>query len=106
MMLWGFLLRVAAVLFFVQAPASPEATASTRVLTLEEAVKLALVENLNLQSSVDVVQGAMIGENLAESRFNFKVTPSYVRGFGESSLVDQGGGVGTSQLLPLRATVP
>ena len=54
-------------------PPSPAA----RVLTLEEAVKLALVENLNLQSSVDIVQGAMIGENLAESRFNFKVTPTY-----------------------------
>ena len=87
MLMWGFI-GVAAVLSLGQAPASKEATASTRVLTLEQAVKLALVENLNLQSSVDVVQGAMIGENLAESRFNFKVTPSYVRGFGESSLVD------------------
>ncbi len=78
---------------------------ATRVLTLEEAVKLALVENLNLQSSVDVVQGAVIGENLAESRFNFKVTPSYERGFGESSLVDQGVGVEVSKLLPFGTTV-
>ncbi len=77
----------------------------TRVLTLEEAVKLALVENLNLQSSVDVVQGAMIGENLAESRFNFKVTPSYERGLGESSLLDQGVGVEVSKLLPFGTTI-
>jgi outer membrane protein TolC len=86
-----------------QAPA--QETASTRVLTLEEAVKLALVENLNLQSSVDVVQGAVIGENLAESRFNFKVTPSYARGFGESSLVDQGVGLEVSKLLPFGTTI-
>src|SRR3990170_8423103 len=105
MMLMGVLLSVAAVLSFVQAPASPEATASTRVLTLEEAVKLALIENLNLQSSVDVVQGAMIGENLAESRFNFKMTPSYERGFGESSLVDQGVGLEVSKLLPFGTTI-
>ncbi|HJS74670.1 MAG TPA: hypothetical protein VJ921_10305, partial [Vicinamibacteria bacterium] len=76
----------AAVAASLAQPPSP----GTRVLTLDEAVKLALVENLNLQSSVDVVQGAMIGENLAESRFNFKVTPTYERGFGESSLLDQG----------------
>src|SRR3990172_686384 len=104
MLMWGFI-GVAAVLSLGQTPASKEATASTRVLTLEQAVKLALVENLNLQSSVDVVQGAMIGENLAESRFNVKVTPSYVRGFGESSLVDEGVGVEISKLLPFRTTV-
>jgi outer membrane protein len=88
---------------FVASLAQPPS--STRVLTLEEAVKLALVENLNLQSSVDVVQGAMIGENLAESRFNFKVTPSYERGFGEQSLLDQGVGVEVSKLLPFGTTV-
>ncbi len=83
----------------------PSSTQGTRVLTLEEAVELALIENLNLQSSVDVVQGAVIGENLAESRFNFKVTPSYERGFGESSLLDQGVGVEVSKLLPFGTTV-
>ncbi|HEY7700172.1 MAG TPA: TolC family protein [Vicinamibacteria bacterium] len=100
--MWGFV-GVAAMLSLGQAPA--QETASTRVLTLEEAVKLALVENLNLQSSVDVVQGAVIGENLAESRFNFKVTPSYARGFGESSLVDQGVGLEVSKLLPFGTTI-
>jgi outer membrane protein len=90
---------------FVSLAQPPTSTQGTRVLTLEEAVELALIENLNLQSSVDVVQGAMIGENLAESRFNFKVTPSYERGFGESSLVDQGVGVEVSKLLPFGTTV-
>jgi outer membrane protein TolC len=76
-----------------------------RVLTLEEAVKLALVNNLNLQSSVDVVQGASISENLAESRFNFKVTPSYARGFGQESVVDQRLGLEVSKLLPFGTTI-
>jgi outer membrane protein TolC len=75
------------------------------VLTLEEAVRLALIENLNLQSTVDVVQGSIIGEGLAESRFNFKLTPSYARGIGESSLVDQGLGLDVSKLLPFGTTV-
>jgi outer membrane protein len=106
MLMWGFI-GVAAVLSLGQASASKDGPAPgpARILTLEEAVKLALIENLNLQSSVDVVQGAMIGENLAESRFNFKVTPSYERGFGESSLVDQGLGVEISKLLPFGTTI-
>lgn len=76
-----------------------------RVLTLEEAVKLALVNNLNIQSTFDGVQGAQISEELAESRFNFKVTPSYGRGLGDQSLVDQRFGVEVSKLLPFGATV-
>ncbi|MGH9322318.1 MAG: TolC family protein [Vicinamibacteria bacterium] len=80
-------------------------SASTRILTLEEAIELALVNNLNLQSTFDVVQGAQIGENLAESRFNFKVTPSFARGFGEQSLVDQTLGLEVSKLLPFGTTV-
>ncbi len=104
MLMWGAI-GVAAVLSLGQTPASKDGTISPRILSLEEAVKLALVENLNLQSSVDVVQGAMIGENLAESRFNFKVTPSYERGIGEQSVLDQGVGVEISKLLPFGTTI-
>ncbi len=100
----GFL-GVAAVLSLGQAPVPTEGTPPTRILTLEEAVRLALVENLNLQTSVDVLQGALIGESLAESRFNLKLTPSYERGFGESSLVDQGVGLEVSKLLPFGTTL-
>ncbi len=104
MVMWG-VIGVGAVFLLGQTPASQDGAASPRILTLEEAVKLALVENLNLQSNVDVVQGAMIGENLAESRFNFKVTPSYERGFGEQSVLDQGVGVEISKLLPFGTTI-
>jgi outer membrane protein TolC len=86
-------------------PAASGAQAESRVLTLEDAVKLALVNNLNLLSTVDVVQGSQISENLAESRFNFKVTPSYARGLGNESVVDQRLGVEVSKLLPFGTTV-
>ncbi|HEY7819183.1 MAG TPA: TolC family protein, partial [Vicinamibacteria bacterium] len=100
--MWGPLVLVGALL-----PAGqPEpALSGPRVLTLEEAVKLALIENLNLQSNADALQGSIIGEGLAESRFNFKITPSYARGFGESSLVDQGLGLDVSKLLPFGTTM-
>ncbi len=88
-----------------QAKADVSPRSPVQVLSLEEAVKLALVNNLNLQSTVDVVQGAQISENLAESRFNVKVTPSYARGIGEQSLVDQRLGVEVSKLLPTGTTV-
>lgn len=89
----------------VEANESDSASGRARVLSLEEAVKLALVNNLNLQSTVDVVQGSLISENLAASRFHVKVTPSYARGIGDQSLVDQRLGVDVSKLLPLGTTV-
>ena len=82
-----------------------DAPASVRLLTLEEAVQLALVNNLNLLSTVDVVQGAQISEQVAKSRFNFKVTPTYARGLGDQSAIDQRFGLNVSQLLPFGTTV-
>ena len=81
-------------------PNAPE-----QVLSLEEAVRLALVNNLNLLSTVDVVHGAQISKQVAESRFNFKVTPSYGRGISEQSLVDQRFALEVSKLLPFGTTV-
>jgi outer membrane protein TolC len=95
-------------LAFVAGPLSVSAqdpNASELVLSLEDAVELALVNNLNLLSTIDVVHGAQINENVAESRFNFKVTPSYARGVGDQALVDQRFGVDVSKLLPLGTTV-
>ena len=83
----------------------PDPNAPEQVLSLEEAVRLALANNLNLLSTVDVVHGAQISEQVAESRFNFKVTPSYARGIGEQSVVDQRFGLEVSKLLPLGTTV-
>ena len=85
------------------APQNP--APAERVLGLEEAVKLALVNNLHLMSTVDSVQGAQISQSLAESRFNFKVTPSYARGVGEQSVLDQRFGLDVAKLLPFGATV-
>lgn len=85
---------------FAQDPGRAE-----RVLGLEEAVKLALINNLHLMSSVDAVQGALISESLAESRFNLKITPSYSRGVGEQTVVDQRFGLDASKLLPFGTTI-
>lgn len=74
-------------------------------LSLEDSVRLALTNNLNLQSSFDVVQGTQISEQVAKSRFNFKVTPTFSRGFGQQSFVDQRYGVEVSRLLPFGATL-
>lgn len=76
-----------------------------RVLTLAEAVQLALVGNLNLMSSVDAVQSAEISQQLARSRFGIKVTPSLARGFGPASAFDQRYGLDLSKKLPFGATV-
>jgi outer membrane protein TolC len=89
----------------VSGQSGQDPNASELVLSLEDAVKLALVNNLNLLSTIDVVHGAQINENVAESRFNFKVTPSYARGVGDQALVDQRFGVDVSKLLPLGTTV-
>ena len=76
-----------------------------RRLSLEEAVKLALVNNLNLQSTMDNVQSSHISEELSESRFNLKVTPSFAKGFGQDAGVDQQFGLEASKLLPYGTTV-
>jgi len=76
-----------------------------RVLTLEDAVHMALLNNLNLLSTIDVVQGTQISEQVAESRFNFKVTPSYARGIGDQTFVDQRFGLEVSQLMSFGTTV-
>ena len=75
------------------------------VLTLEGAVKLALINNLNLQTSVDSVEGSHISESLARSRFGIQVTPSYARGIGQEAVVDQRFGLEVSKLLPYGTTV-
>lgn len=82
-----------------------QAGAPDYVLTLEGAVKLALINNLNLQASVDSVQGSHISESLAQSRFRLQITPSYARGIGQETVVDQRFGLEVSKLLPYGTTV-
>lgn len=89
----------------VQAASAQDSNAPERVLSLPEAVELALANNLNLLSTVDVVHGAQISEQVAESRFNLKMTPSYARGVGDQTVVDQRFGLDVSQLLPFGTTV-
>ena len=67
--------------------------------------EIALVNNLNLMSTVDSVQGAQISQQLAQSRFNFKFTPTYSRGVGDQTAIDQRFGLDMTKLLPFGATV-
>jgi outer membrane protein len=89
----------------VPAAGLTQAVSHPYVLTLEDAVKLALANNLNLQTTVDSVQGSQISEGLAQSRFRVQVTPSYARGIGEQTVVDQRFGLEVSKLLPFGTTV-
>src|SRR3989304_1472364 len=60
----------------------PAGPSEPQVLSLDEAVHLALRNNLNLMSSADSVASARISQGLAESRFGVKLTPSFAGGFG------------------------
>ncbi len=76
-----------------------------QVLSVEEAVHLALAHNLNLHNTVDSVSSARISQGLAESRFNIKLTPAFASGFGSQAGQDQRYGLEASKLLPYGATV-
>ena len=83
---------------------SPEVP-DARVLSLEEAVNMALADNLNLQTTVDTVSSSHISKGLAESRFDFKLTPSFAGGFGSEIGRDRVFGFEAAKLLPYGATV-
>jgi outer membrane protein TolC len=85
----------------VQALPLPE----PRVLSLEEAVNLALANNLNLQSTVDSVASADISRGVSESRFGMKLTPFFAHGFGTERGTDQAYGLEASKLLSLGTNV-
>ena len=78
---------------------------NAKVLSLEEAVNMALADNLNLQTTIDTVSRSQIGKGLAESRFDFKLTPSLAGGFGSEIGRDRVFGFQAAKLLPYGATV-
>lgn len=84
-------------------PSSREPDA--RVLSLEEAVNMALADNLSLQTTIDTVSSSQISKGLAESRFDFKLTPSFAGGFGSEIGRDRVFGFQAAKLLPYGATV-
>lgn len=84
-----------------RASSAPEA----RVLSVEEAVQLALAHNLNLQDTVDSVYSAQISQGLAASSFGLKLTPSFAGGFGSQAGQDRRYGLEASKLLSYGTTV-
>ncbi len=79
---------------------STQQVSEARLLSIEEAVNLALVNNLNMQATMDMVAGAQISEGLAKSAFGLKLTPSFAKGFGGETTLDQRYGLDVSKLLP------
>ncbi len=75
------------------------------MLSLEEAVHIALAHNLNLQNTVDSVSSARISQGLAASRFDIKLTPAFAGGFGSQVGQDRRYGLEAAKLLPYGATV-
>ena len=79
--------------------------ARAQVVSVKEAVQLALAHNLNLQTTVDSVSSARISQGLAASRFDIKLTPSFAGGFGSQVGQDRRYGLEASKLLPYGTTV-
>src|SRR3990172_11516429 len=99
------LLLLCAELSWVEAQErGPAGPSEPQVLSLDEAVHLALRNNLNLMSSADSVASAQISQGLAESRFGVKLTPSLAGGFGSAVGPGSPYGFGASKLLPYGAT--
>jgi outer membrane protein TolC len=76
-----------------------------RVLSLETAVNMALADNLGLQTTIDNLSSSQISKGLAESLFDFKLTPSFAGGFGSEIGRDRVFGFEAAKLLPYGATV-
>ncbi len=91
--------------FAEQQPYPSSGELDARVLSLEEAVNMALADNLGLQTTIDNVSSSQISKGLAESRFDFKLTPSFAGGFGSEIGRDRVFGFEAAKLLPYGATV-
>ena len=75
----------------------PYAQESVPLLTLAEAVGLALANNERVIGSRESVAQARLGRNLAASAFGTQVTPNVLGSFGQSDVRNQTYGVGASR---------
>ena len=79
------------------APVVVHTQPALRLLSLEEAVRMALANNERMLSSRESMVQARLGISLAESAFGSKVTPNLLGSFGQSDVRDQTYGVGVSR---------
>ena len=83
------LLFSAAIGFGAQAPGP--------LLTLREAVLVALANNERMLSSRETIEQAQFGRTLAESAFGTRITPNVFGSFGQSHVRNQPYGIGASK---------
>ena len=67
------------------------------LLTLQEAVLVALANNERMLSSRESIEQAQLGRTLAESVFGTRITPNILGSFGQSEVRNQTYGVGASK---------
>ena len=67
------------------------------LLTLREAVLVALANNDRMLNSRESIEQARLGRTLAESAFGTRITPNLLGSFGQSDVRNQTYGVGTSK---------
>ena len=69
------------------------------LLTLQEAVLVALANNERMLSSRETIEQAQLGRTLAESAFGTRITPNILGSFGQSDVRNQTYGLGASETL-------
>ena len=84
-------------LLVLAAPVTLTAQQPAPLLSLAEAVRLALANNERVLSSRESIDQARLSVNLAESAFGTKITPNVLGSFGQSDVRNQTYGVGASR---------
>ena len=79
------------------AAVGPRAQEAAPLLTLQEAVVVALAGNERMLGSREAVEQARLGLTLAESALGLRVTPNVIGSFGQSDVRNQTYGVGASK---------
>ena len=79
------------------AAAGPRAQEAAPLLTLREAVLVALAGNERMLGSREAIEQARLGRTLAESAFGIRITPNVLGSFGQSDVRNQTYGVGASK---------
>lgn len=79
------------------AAAGPRAQDAAPLLTLQEAVVVALAGHERMLGAREAVEQARLGRTLAESAFGLRITPNVLGSFGQSDVRNQTYGVGTSK---------
>ena len=79
------------------AAAELHAQETAPLLTLQEAVLVALANNERMLSSRETIEQAQLGRTLADSVFGTRITPNILGSFGQSDVRNQTYGVGASK---------